>query len=79
VVKTSSVGEKKGECEEDEKNTPLVPLNQWSPNALQSLTVLCMVEKCYMLDSWVTKRNSESGLLVKTAASPWQSQNQLLH
>lgn len=45
-----------------------MPLNQWSPNALQSLTVLCMAEKCYTLESWVTKRNFEYGLLVKTAA-----------
>lgn len=42
MVKASSVREKKGEYEEDEKNTPLVPLNQRSPNALQSLTVLCV-------------------------------------
>lgn len=41
VMKTSWAREKRGECEEDEKTTPLMPLNQWSPQALQRLSELC--------------------------------------
>lgn len=41
MMKTSWVREKRGDCEEDEKNAALVPLNQCSPQALQRLWELC--------------------------------------